>query len=475
MENHFDEEYLKLYVEFMEKREFIFIPADSEMFQLKMMICAKFRLYEYNKLIILNRGNIISSHDDREKIFQFLIPENQSSKEYLLLVIYEPEMNNFNHSYQNVNNSFTNNKSLNESYNYNVNSNTNIHNFNNNSSGINLNGNNSINLNNTSNKQLLNMNLNNSNNKTNVNNITLNTSNNNVNLNNSKNNNVLEYNSNSISDPNSLINKNSTNTLSASNVNLNLNNSNLNNLENSLVLNEKSLLNESNFKCYVICGCSEGNEALHICLKCNCFVCGKCIKQEPHLMHPTEIIKISQALEFMKKFINEQSKKLEDEIVTDENYIYVSNFENFFSDFKIAIEKNYDHMLKMIEDIKEKEMDYLIFFNEKISINEKYIDLNNEILNLINELEKFNEEDRNIKNHINFRKALLKKYELVNVKHNLLKQYYSCFLNSVGELEFFNDKIIKRFEKRFTASEVLFKAENIQKKLKNIILSKFNS
>jgi len=323
MDENLEEDFIKLYVEYQEKREFIFIPAESEIFQLKMMICAKFRLYEYNKLTIINKGNIISNYDDRVRINEFLIPENDYVKEYELLVIYNTEKKN-NQTEASLNNSILADKNLNESSN-------NI--------------------------------LNNSENK----------SNNNLN-------------------------------------------------------NKRSFLNESNVKYFVVCGCSEGNEALNICLKCNCFLCRNCMRQEPHLLHQSEIIKISKCYEHMKNFLTEQTNKINDNFIYEENWIYLQNFDNFFSEFKNKIERNYNNVLNLLEDMKASEIDYLIYFREKVKIDEKITELNNHIENLIRE-----------------------------------------FQSEIGN---FNDNLISRIEERLNVAEQLFKVENINKSLTNLNISK---
>jgi len=196
------------------------------------------------------------------------------------------------------------------------------------------------------------------------------------------------------------------------------------------------------------------------------------MKQEQHMLHQSEIIKISNCYEHMKSFLNEQMKKLNNNFLEDENWIYLQNFDNFFSDFKNKIERNYDNILNVLEDMKASEIDFLIYFKEKVKIEEKISDINNSVEVLINEFLSFDENDKNIQHIINYRKNVLKNYEAVLNQHNILKQYYKCFTEATKEIEIFNENMISRIEEKLNVAKQLFNVENIKKSLANISLSK---
>jgi len=421
MEKPENEEYLKLYVLYKKMRELFYIADDSEIFQLKMMICAKFKFYEYNKVIIMNKGNIISNYDDKLKIREVLNSNIPQDKELEICIIYNTDSKEHLFEYDESNR--VKNEMINNSLN-------------------------ALSIKNIMNKKLTSNNIN-------YNNINLTS---------------IEFNSNSNSDMNS-ISKCSANSNNIANsickINLNLNSS-----QNSLI-KEKSILSELNVKNFITCNCVEGNEALYICLKCNSYLCKKCLKQEPHLFHNSEIIKISNSLDSFKYFLEDISQKLNDNLINDENWIYLQNFETFFLDFKNSIEKNFNNILNILEDLKASEIDYLMYFKEKINIDEKFFDLNKNIEFLIEEFLNLNEEDNNIFKFIDFRKKIVNKYEEIVKQHDILKQYYTCFLNSIEEIENFNNRIIGKFEGRYSAAKQLFNVDNINKRLSLMNISKY--
>lgn len=76
-------QFYKIYIEYIEKKDFFLLPIDSEIFQLKMMICSKLKIYEYSKLIILFNGEIISTLNEKTPVSHIF----QSNEEEINLVI----------------------------------------------------------------------------------------------------------------------------------------------------------------------------------------------------------------------------------------------------------------------------------------------------------------------------------------------------------------------------------------------------
>jgi len=407
------EDLIKIYMEYQDKHEFILIAHDSEIFQLKMMICAKFKLYEYDKIIIINKGNILSNEDEKSKIIDFLIPENPETKEYKIKVNYNDE-NNF----KLINNNLKSKKKALNQY-KNISHNCKIDN----------NSYNNLKVYESPSNSIIN---------------------------------ILPINTNKIN-----INK--------SNIylNSNLNSPYLKN-EDKNKLKEKSSQKQKNKNFFLICKCSDINEATNICLKCDCFLCKYCIKRNSHMLHKNEIIRISKSFEYMKNYINDQNKKLNDNFNNDENFIHMQNFENFFLDFKNKIENNYEYILNVIQNAKTSEIDYLVYLKEKINIQDKFNRLTHDIQDLIKDFEGYNQDEENIENYFIYRKNFLSKYQAIENKYNLLKQIYDSFNNAVSEIDFFNNNFINTVEERIKAAQQLFNIDNINERLSNICLSKEN-
>ena len=190
-----------------------------------------------------------------------------------------------------------------------------------------------------------------------------------------------------------------------------------------------------------------------------------CKKRDPHLFHKSEVIKISNSIEDMKKFVAEKSKQLEENIIGDESFIYMKNFESFFSDCKNSIKKNYENMLKDLEEIKEKEIDYLIYFHEKTKLEEKYKTLNGNIADLIKDFDAFYEDEKSLKKNINLRKEIVKKYDIIAKNHNTLKQYFNCFSGSIKEMENFNKNLNNKITQYHLRSKELFERNNSLNKI----------
>ncbi len=239
-------------------------------------------------------------------------------------------------------------------------------------------------------------------------------------------------------------------------------------------LKEKSSQKQKNKNFFLICKCSDINEATNICLKCDCFLCKYCIKRNSHMLHKNEIIRISKSFEYMKNYINDQNKKLNDNFNNDENFIHMQNFENFFLDFKNKIENNYEYILNVIQNAKTSEIDYLVYLKEKINIQDKFNRLTHDIQDLIKDFEGYNQDEENIENYFIYRKNFLSKYQAIENKYNLLKQIYDSFNNAVSEIDFFNNNFINTVEERIKAAQQLFNIDNINERLSNICLSKEN-
>ena len=268
-----------------------------------------------------------------------------------------------------------------------------------------------------------------------------------------------------------------------STISTNKNKQNLNNLNNN---------QNKEYHIVTICDCNK-DDATNVCLKCNKFICESCKKRDPHIIHQNEVLKLSKFKDYIKNLIDKTNSKLDDSIISDETFIYMQNFMfNFQHDIE-QINKSYNYLKSIIEEIKDIQIDYLIKLQNKMEYNEKYKDINEKVTNLVEEFNVYSNELHNNSNSninsnsntnntnfnncdnlISIKKSVQFESETIINKYKYLCSLFGLYLNTTNSIENVNKTLINGIKEKFLFSQNNFSLQMLTNKIAKISKSEFN-
>jgi hypothetical protein len=219
-----------------------------------------------------------------------------------------------------------------------------------------------------------------------------------------------------------------------------------------------------------LCGCE--TFANYVCDKCNEFLCEVCTKNKKHSSHINKIIKISEYKNYFQSNKQEISKDLEKNILNDEPYLFFQ-FWNYDINSELSkINNTFEFVKKDLEDIKQILIDYILSFEEYNkyeelkknieSINKQYININ-----IDNDLNIILEEKKKISQLIN---------ETFTWYAQIKNQLFN-YHKSIKEIQLFNQLIIKETKDKYNLIQKKYDlTENAQNDISNgNILEKNNN
>ena len=210
-----------------------------------------------------------------------------------------------------------------------------------------------------------------------------------------------------------------------------------------------------------LCGCE--TFANYVCDKCNEFLCEVCIKNKKHSSHINKIIKISEYKNYFQSNKQEISKDLEKNILNDEPYLFFQFWNYDISSELSKINNTFEFVKKDLEDIKQILIDYILSFEEYNkyeelkknieSINKQYININ-----IDNDLNIILEEKKKISQLIN---------ETFTWYAQIKNQLFN-YHKSIKEIQLFNQLIIKETKDKYNLIQKKYDlTENTQNDISN--------
>jgi DNA-binding transcriptional MerR regulator len=392
-------QFYKIYIEYIDKKDFFLLPIDSEIFQLKMMICSKLKIYEHSKLIILLKGEIISILEEKTAVSDIF----QSHEEEINLIICLDnnllntegvERNKLTIKSENLSNPADTISS---------NQNTDILN------NIKPNNNNNLKINDT------NYNINNFNNIHNKNNI--------------------------------------------SSININ----------NGISLSKKA---ENLF--YKICGCNMKNEALNVCFACCSFICESCKRREPHFSHAKNVIRVSKAQDYVKAFAKDFAEKLKQNIISEESYLQSQNFNKRYLHSLKAIELKYSGLKESLFNLKNNQIAYLNEIKQKLKFKENFSDANFNLEEIKKHIDSIDEGNKDLDFQVSLRKRLVRDFEVLERKMNLMKKHLFFYLKSHKEIKAFNKSLNANLKEFRFHTQTEYSGVMVNTKLANFVKGSLN-
>ena len=194
-----------------------------------------------------------------------------------------------------------------------------------------------------------------------------------------------------------------------------------------------------------LCKCNLN--AVFLCEKCEEFICDFCLKQKKHITHNKDVIKLDEYSKYVKKTIKEMAGKLDEKIINDEAYKFLKYW-SYDKEKEIkSIDDKYEFIKKLLEDIKQMEIDYLIFLNE----GNDYDILKQKIIETINLFSNFDINEQNV----TIEEIIKQKKNLVNISIDLFTRYNKIkfqllnYTKNLKELQAFNEMFQKMIQEKF--------------------------
>ena len=227
--------------------------------------------------------------------------------------------------------------------------------------------------------------------------------------------------------------------------------------ETPLIKNEPSLESTK-----YLCICE--SIANYICDKCNEFLCEVCVKNKKHSSHVNKIIKISEYKNFFKSNFKEISQDLEKNILNDEPYLFFQ-FWNYDINSELSkINNAFEFVKKELEDIKKILIDYVLSFEEF-----------NNYEKLKNQIETINKQYMNINVDNNDLNIILEEKKKISQLVNETFTWYAQLKNqlfnyhkSIKEIQLLNQLILKETKDKYNLIQKKYDlSENVQNDLSN--------
>ena len=194
-----------------------------------------------------------------------------------------------------------------------------------------------------------------------------------------------------------------------------------------------------------LCKCN--SNAVFLCEKCEEFICDFCYKQKKHITHNKDVIKLDEYSKYVKNTVKEMAGKLDEKIINDEAYKFLKYW-SYDKEKEIkSIDDKYDFLKKLLEDIKQMEIDYLIFLNE----GNDYDILKQKIIETINLFSNFDINEQNV----TIEEIIKQKKNLVNISNDLFNRYNKIkfqllnYTKNLKELQAFNEMFQKMIQEKF--------------------------
>ena len=194
-----------------------------------------------------------------------------------------------------------------------------------------------------------------------------------------------------------------------------------------------------------LCKCN--SNAVFLCEKCEEFICDFCYKQKKHITHNKDVIKLDEYSKYVKNTVKEMAGKLDEKIINDEAYKFLKYW-SYDKEKEIkSIDDKYDFLKKLLEDIKQMEIDYLIFLNE----GNDYDILKQKIIETINLFSNFDINEQNV----TIEEIIKQKKNLVNISNDLFNRYNKIkfhllnYTKNLKELQVFNEMFQKMIHEKF--------------------------
>ena len=195
------------------------------------------------------------------------------------------------------------------------------------------------------------------------------------------------------------------------------------------------------FKYY--CKCKNG--ANYICDKCEEFLCDFCFKKKKHITHNQKIIKISDYSNLVKQMIQNMATELDERIMNDEAYKFLKYW-NYDKEKEINnVNTKYEFLKKQLEDIKQIEIDYLIYLNE----GNNYELLKKEIVDTINLYSNFSTDEETIEEIIKKKNNIIKLSQELFSKYNQIKAQLLNYTKNLKDMQTFNQLFQNMVQEKF--------------------------
>ena len=194
-----------------------------------------------------------------------------------------------------------------------------------------------------------------------------------------------------------------------------------------------------------LCKCN--SNAVFLCEKCEEFICDFCYKQKKHITHNKDVIKLDEYSKYVKNTVKEMAGKLDEKIINDEAYKFLKYW-SYDKEKEIkSLDDKYDFLKKLLEDIKQMEIDYLIFLNE----GNDYDILKQKIIETINLFSNFDINEQNV----TIEEIIKQKKNLVNISNDLFNRYNKIkfqllnYTKNLKEIQAFNEMFQKMIQEKF--------------------------
>ena len=211
-------------------------------------------------------------------------------------------------------------------------------------------------------------------------------------------------------------------------------------ISNTLMQKHKEEKSEQ-YKYYCKCKSS----AIYICDKCEEFLCDFCLKKKKHITHNQKIIKINDYSNFIKKLVQGMASELDEKIINDEAYKFLKYW-NYDKEKEINnVNTKYEFLKKQLEDIKQIEIDYLIYLNE----GNNYEILKKEIIDTINQYSNFSTDEETIEEIIKQKKNIIKLSQDLFSRYNKIKTQLLNYTKNLKDLQTFNQLFQNMIQEKF--------------------------
>lgn len=247
------------------------------------------------------------------------------------------------------------------------------------------------------------------------------------------------------------------------------NNLNMEKQPSDSLTNSKNIGQSQKILRYVyMCNNNCKNEASNVCAKCFVFICDQCKKREPHLIHSQDIIKLSKFNDLLKIFVDKCLKKIDENIVNDDTFVFLQSFQTNIQNDIDVINKTFNFIKTQLEEIKDIQINYLINIQEKMSYTERFKDINKNLENVFTEFKDFNCESQELELNMNFMKDMTDRVAKLIFEYKNLSNYFHVYRSANSSIEQSNKNIMQLLKEKCVQNQASFSFNSLTQKVSTL-------
>ena len=147
------------------------------------------------------------------------------------------------------------------------------------------------------------------------------------------------------------------------------------------------------------------------------------------------------------------------------SFVFIQSFQTNIQNDIEQINKTFNFIKNLTEEIKEIQINYLISIQEKMNYNERFRDINKNLELVFNEFKDFNSESCEVELNMNFMKEMTEKVAKLIFDYKNLSNYFHIYRNATAAIEQTNKNIMQTLKEKCSINQSSFNIGTLSQKV----------